>query len=56
MSSSIRALTEEQLEERKRRHLMGLRAVFLEEWRRELERRGMIESEPATPHAGPASS
>lgn len=56
MSSSIRDLTDEQLEERKQRHLMGLRAAFIEEWRRELERKSMIEAEPATPHAGPAGS
>ena len=57
-STNIRDLTDEELQERQRRHLLGLKAVFIEqERRRQKEPFGSkIESVPATPYPGPAGA
>ena len=54
----IRELSDEELKELERRHLLGLKSVFIEqERRRQKEPFGSkIESVLATPHAGPAGT
>lgn len=56
MSSNLQKLSDEELEANKRRALAGLRAIFIEEWRRELARQGRIQPEQAIPEKGAASS
>lgn len=54
-SRTIRDLTDEELKERENRHLLGLKAVFLEQERRQQARSSTI-NEAATPEMVPAAS
>ena len=56
MSSSVQKLSDEELKAQKARALAGLRAVFIEEWRREVASQSRIKSEQAIPEKGAAGS
>ena len=56
MSSSLQKLSDEELRAQKARALAGLKAIFVEEWRREVAKHGKMNPEQAIPEKGAAGS
>jgi len=56
VTSKLERLSDDELKAQKARTLAGLRAIFIEEWRREVANQSTMKPESAIPQKGAAGS